>query len=676
MENLRDHYLVKEDFGGFAIGEFPYDPEHSAMGEYHFYPVKGDRGIWYDPVCNYEYRGPSWIITEAEGKHYMEQMRVDTDHPHTMYPMLETGETDWKDYTAEALVRPLHTGGMAGIGVCAANSLNMVLVVLEEQNLRVYDLHKEKKELLDSAPFVFHCDTFYRICAEICGDRMQVQIDGRLILEICHPKLSRGGRFALTATRPAMFGEASLGVSEQTWQEITRAKEAAQKRLEEKRAAFPGMKLWKTLDLKNFGCGRQVRLGHLTGTEEWHLVFAQCQKRVFQDAYASISCLTAVSLDGEVLWQRGEPSDNPDMGMLSADVPLQVCDIDGDGVDEVITAKNFELLILDGKTGEVKKKAPAPYSTEDGSELLGIPNGRYAFDRLNPDGIRICNISGKKRPSDILLKDRYSRLYAYDENLNFLWKFQNGKNTGHFPYTQDFNGDGRDEIFCGYNMISADGELIWTLPVQADHTDEIAAGKFRKGSGRGYLALASGTDGFIISDLQGNIVFREGIGHAQRISIGNYTPERREFGICLVNYWGHQGIIYMYDTNGNTLWEKETGQNGQLLTPVNWTGDGRDLILTNAQPGQGGLLDGEGDLVVPFPEDGHPVLCAEAANLTGDGRDELMVWDHRRMYIYTQDRDSGSSVQVPVKYPHYNGSNYRGEYSYPDGWYLDIAEEL
>ena len=76
------------------------------------------------------------------------------------------------------------------------------------------------------------------------------------------------------------------------------------------------------------------------------------------------------------------------------------------------------------------------------------------------------------------------------------------------------------------------------------------------------------------------------------------------------SYWGHQGIIYMYDTNGNTLWEKETGQNGQLLTPVNWTGDGRDLILTNAQPGQGGLLDGEGDLVVPFPEDGHPVLCA------------------------------------------------------------------
>ena len=35
-------------------------------------------------------------------------------------------------------------------------------------------------------------------------------------------------------------------------------------------------------------------------------------------------------------------------------MPMQIYDIDGDGFDEVITAKNFEILILDGRTGEVK----------------------------------------------------------------------------------------------------------------------------------------------------------------------------------------------------------------------------------------------------------------------------------------------------------------------------------
>ena len=54
-------------------------------------------------------------------------------------------------------------------------------------------------------------------------------------------------------------------------------------------------------------------------------------------------------------------------------------DIDGDGFDEVITAKNFEVLILDGRTGEVKKRAKTPFSTpeEDGT-IIGVPDKIYA----------------------------------------------------------------------------------------------------------------------------------------------------------------------------------------------------------------------------------------------------------------------------------------------------------
>jgi rhamnogalacturonan endolyase len=36
------------------------------------------------------------------------------------------------------------------------------------------------------------------------------------------------------------------------------------------------------------------------------------------------------------------------------------------------------------------------------------------------------------------------------------------------------------------------------------------------------------------------------------------------------------------------------------------------------------------------------------------------------MYIYTQDRPASvPTVVVPDKYPHYNSSNYRGEFNYP-----------
>jgi len=44
--------------------------------------------------------------------------------------------------------------------------------------------------------------------------------------------------------------------------------------------------------------------------------------------------------------------------------------------------------------------------------------------------------------------------------------------------------------------------------------------------------------------------------------------------------------------------------------------------------------------VVVFPDDGHPDLAAAALDLTGDPRDEVLLWDPERVWIYTQDRPS------------------------------------
>ena len=43
---MRKILLQKEDFSDFSLGAFPFDPNHSAMGEYHFDPVKGYTGNW------------------------------------------------------------------------------------------------------------------------------------------------------------------------------------------------------------------------------------------------------------------------------------------------------------------------------------------------------------------------------------------------------------------------------------------------------------------------------------------------------------------------------------------------------------------------------------------------------------------------------------------------------
>lgn len=670
--------LFQDDFSKFAIGEFPFDPDHTATGEYHFVIEKGYAGDWVNQVCNYSYNGsgPSWIITEADGRHYMEQMRIEKNKPHRTFPTLQTGDKYWFDYTASVRMRRISTKGCAGLAFCMNNSINTLAFILENDMAKLVYRHKETVNTLSKAPFMHDCDTFYKLSVSVSGEQVICSIDDTEILRTATPLAALGGKIGITADCPTQFTDVLVEASKETCAAIEAKRQTDADATAELQKQFPKMSLWRKIDLQNFGTSRQVRFGHLTGTDEWFIVLAQAQKRVHRDAYAHISCLTAIDLDGNILWQKGEPSENSAvLGKISADMPFQVYDINGDGKDEVIWGHNFEIQILEGATGNVLKSTKTPLSDDDDSTLIGVPYNTYAFDRINPDGIRIANFSGNARPSDILIKDRYCRVYALNSDLEVMWKYRSPKNTGHFPLAIDVNGDGHDELLCGYTLLDHNGQTLWTLPIEVDHTDEIVAGKFVTGSDKGYFACVSGTQGFFICDFQGNIISHDYIGHAQRVSVGNYCPDKEGFQIIVSNFWGHQGVLYFYDSKGNPIWEMENERNGNVLAPVNWKGDGSDLILLNADVARGGLIDGTGRQAVAFPDDGHPTMCCEAIDLCGDARDELVVWDYHSMYIYTQDNGPIENCYEPVKYPIYNASNYRGEYSYPDESYLKFNEK-
>ena len=673
---MKNVVLSNEDFQDFPIGEFPYDRDHTAMGEYQYVVANGYHGNWVDMVCNSSYNGtgPTWLITERDGRHFMESMRIEKNRPHRMFPTLETGKHQWKDYEVSVSVRRLSQKGMAGLVFSMNHSIDTLVFYLDgKDKAAVAYRHKEEVQVLKEVSFPHGCDQEYRLKVDCDGRIAKVYVDDQELFRVEDDLVARGGKVGISADCPSRFADFKVCVSEKTKQEIEVAELAVKETETEEMKKHPKMKLWKKIDLKNFGTSRQIRFGHLTGTDEWYVVLAQMQKRVSRDAYGFISCLTAIDLEGNVLWQLGEPSDKTEeLGKVSADMAFQVYDIDGDGSDEVIVGWDFEIRILDGRTGTIKKSAKTPFSDDDDADLIGVPYQTYAFERINPDGIRICNFRGKERPADILIKDRYCRIYALDEDLNVMWKFKSPTNTGHCPLPIDIDGDGKDELLVGYKLLDSDGQMLWSYPISEDHTDEIVAGKWMPGEDEGHFACVSGKAGFFIGDFYGNVVARDMVGHAQRVSIANYCPEREGREIVVTNFWGHQGVIFLYDCYGNQIWEMENEMNGNILAPVNWDGDGTELILTNADAKKGGLLNGKGVRAVEFPDDGHPVLCCESLDLTSDERDELVVWDYHSMYIYTQDDCPKEQNYHPVQFPIYNASNYRGEYSYPDASYLDF----
>lgn len=654
--------VFSERFEGFQTGPFPFDPKHSAIGEYHYYPAAGEKGRWHDPVVWYGWLGPSWIVTEEAGAHLMEQTRAQmaiTAH----WPTLTTGSVRWQDYVARTRLRLLSTAGFVGLAVRYRHARSYYCAGFEDGQLRIYRREQETLVLLAACDFACDCDRFYTLAVQCEGARLSLSVDGVPVLQAVDESAG-SGKIALLARMPAQFAEVCVGMSESElgdWQ----AREAEENTLlAARRAEYPQPRLWRRIDLQDFGTGRQIRFGHLTGGEAMHIVLAQHQKRGYKDAYAHISCLTAIDLEGRMLWQLGAPSRDPDQAIVSCDLPFQLYDIDGDGADEVIVARDFKLMILDGATGAVRRSIPTPLSDAPDASLHSLPHGKYAFDRVNVDAIRICNFRGTGRPADILIKDRYSRLWAFDDQLNLLWHFHEGI-TGHFPYTADLNGDGREEMFVGYHLVDADGKLIWTLPVPTDHTDEILIGRWNPALAEPEIALASGDEGFIIAGLDGQIRHKHMLGHAQRISVGNYRPDLPGLELSVTTFWGYQGIVYLFDCQGALLDAFEPTANGNLITPVSWRGDGEDLRLLSGSTEHGGLVDAYGRRVVVFPDDGHPELCAEVIDLTGDARDEIVLWDTNSLWIYTQDRPAEGVVHCPSKTPHYNASNYRGEYHYP-----------
>ncbi len=652
--------LIEENFKSFKPGYFPTDM--TAIGEYHFMPPEGYTGIWYEPNkdtgwgwFNRTYDKRCWMIKEREGEHDLECEQLIS--PDAAMAMLVTGENEWTDYEVSCRLWLLTGKNNAGLAFRYSDSRHFYFFSLAEASRAVlYKKCEDSLDVLAEKEMELDCDTFYTLKVAVEGNKFTCYIDGRKVFDACDDSYKRG-KVGIASSTPARFTDFVLDMEQEKFLAAQKEKKAEAERIMRKRAEYPQPRLWKILDLKDFGAARSFRYGDLTGNGKMDFLFVQYLPLLNTHDEAMISCITAVDLDGNVLWQIGEP--NPENEILTADVAVQIYDIDGDGFNEVIYCKDFKIIVADGRTGRTKYWTHTPKSIYH--EKYKIYQNVY-LERIIGDSIRICNFSGNDRPSDILIKDRYNNIWVYDSKLNFKW--HRHVNTGHFPMSFDINGDGKDELMVGHTLLDSNGELIWELPNMVCHVDEIVIGRFDPDNDKYLIALASGEDGFLLVDQDGKILVQDHLGHAQRVSVADYRPDIPGLEIAVTTFWGNTGIIAFYDCKGNRIYHCEPGANGNVICPVNWTGDGRELMLYSASRKFGGLVDGYGDRVVVFPDDGHPELCCDAVDLMGDEREEILVWDQKRMYIYTQEDNPKKVDYVPIKYAHYNFSNYRGEYSF------------
>lgn len=200
---------------------------------------------------------------------------------------------------------------------------------------------------------------------------------------------------------------------------------------------------WKIIELTSNYVGRWCISGDIDSDGELEIVSAE-NCNIDENHYTT--AVAAFNLDNSILWEWG----NPDTGQnhCSYDVACQIYDIDNEGNKEVVIAGDQQLFVLDGATGSEKWSFPIPENASD--------------------CIVFVILQGNPTAQDIIVKTRYSKIWAYTNTGRLLWQvdYPGGYRTAHQPIPIDIDNDGMDEIMAGYAIINPDGTIRWTLDSQ------------------------------------------------------------------------------------------------------------------------------------------------------------------------------------------------------------------
>jgi len=656
--------LLDDDFSGLRPGMFSAGVI-GAHAEYHYVRETAPQGNWV--VSCFTTGTPeqrAWWVIEENGDSMLSQtINYKRTYSHPFVCSVVKGSEFWRDYTVLVRFCPESDKGQSGVAFRYRNDRCYYFfgVKGDKTILKVVNhataFHKPDEKILAEKQFDFKPGEFLTAKINIDGDNIRAELDDDVVLKATDSTFSEG-KIGLTADIPTKYSFVKVIADIEEIKRIERCVAGKKEEETKLQAANPKLVVWKRFTTGEYGVGRNLRFGDLDDEGEIDILFGQVLHHGPKDRNSELSCLTAVNLDGGRLWQKGKPDGWKNH--LTNDVGFQIHDIDGDGKNEVVYCMNQQIIAADGATGEVKYSRPTPLTPP------GDHGGHNIFPHILGDSLFFCDLRGLGQDRDIIFKDRYRHIWAMNDKFEVMWT--GTCNTGHYPFAYDIDNDGKDEVAVGYSMFDDDGTKLWSLDSKIeDHADGVAVVKFKENAEPTIFYAASDAGAFY-TDLKGNLLKHHFFGHVQNPAVANFRDDLPGLEIVSINFWGNQGIIHYFDSNGELYYDFEPVQHGSMCLPINWTGKSEEFFVLSPDVTEGGMYDGRGRRVVQFPADGHPYQCNAVLDITGDCRDEVVVWDPYELWVYTQhDNPKQGRLYKPQRNPLYNYSNYQATVSLP-GW--------
>ena len=385
---------------------------------------------------------------------------------------------------------------------------------------------------------------------------------------------------------------------------------------------------WKTITPDPAYHGQWLVAGDLNSDGQAEIVTARQDKQ-------RVTTVLATQLDGSVLWRWGKA--NTGAPQLSYDVPVQIFDLDSKNGPEVYLSIEGHLLALDGRTGNELRRLPLP----DGLAVA--------------DCITFANLRGGAHSQDIIIKDRYSQLWAYIDDWRLLWHWRPQRyKTCHHPTLVDIDADGRDEVMAGYTLLDDNGHELWTMTsdkvdLGRGHLDCCEVLAFGKTSAEfRLLASCCGADYLALLDGNGKTLWGLAVRHFESIDVGRLSRAGAgpQIAVDIAHRAYQKGTIEVLGADGSLLGEYVCGDSRHHRL-IDWNGDGLEEILVGQEQR---LLDATGRCVArfgpldafrrttPVPPDEDHEPFAMVGDLDGDERPEIILYSSKKILIYRSEK--------------------------------------
>ena len=487
--------------------------------------------------------------------------------------------------------------------------------------------------ILNSLDFPVDGDRIYRLSARCEEEKIDVSIDGKLCLSVRDPARRdwQGGPAGLYGNTPCRFWRVGVRAPAAERARIQVRETEKRTDLAAARQAVPAAVLARRIPLP-VDRETSVQLD-AAPAHEGRVLPIQGDLIVAQWTRGQRTGLLAFDLSGRERWRR-------DLAPAGRKLPFATADADHDGVPEVLTFGDGEVLLLDGDTGRTRAAAPAP----------SCP---FLARRREPltsyFWLKLWHTNGAGHSARAVLFQHSPwgghTIWSYDHHLKQRWThYGTGGRFGHDIAAYDIDGDGRDEILATYYALNDDGKLLWKVRnyehiFMGDHADRLVVGPMEPG-GRPKVIAACGNSGMLFLDAATGDTLTQlrGLGHAQSVCAGNFRHDRPGREAWIWTDWGCPGICFLFDGEGRILHRFQPDPRVIGGCAVTWWPDGRDLFMLQGTHEAWGLWDGTGRRVVDFtaaagvPEQAQPAATGwplrpqfVPCRFTGESTDSLLL---------------------------------------------------